>query len=250
MMFKRLWLAAALFLLPALGAQAEDTNVDVHVIAKGAKFVGSSMGGVRILVKDAETGELLAKGVTAGSTGDTARIMKDSHDRKGTLWTKGAAEYAFTLDIDRPRKVKIEASGPLSQLQSMITVTSEYWIIPGKHITEGDALLIELPGFAVDILSPAAHSGVDGEVVIEANVVMMCGCPVTPGGLWDANGYEVTALIYQGDTKVATVPLSYAGVTSRFKGSFTPEISGPFEITVYAYDKANGNTGLDRTSIR
>jgi len=36
----------------------------VRVLGKDSKFVGSSMGGARVILRDAETGEMLAQGVT------------------------------------------------------------------------------------------------------------------------------------------------------------------------------------------
>ena len=49
----------------------------MRVKTKAAKFLGTSMGGTRITVKDAQTGKLLAKGGgTEGGTGNTTLIMK------------------------------------------------------------------------------------------------------------------------------------------------------------------------------
>ena len=56
-------------------ATAEETQIDVRVISKGGKFIGTSMGGVLITIRDAKTAELLAKGVTRGTTGDTEKII-------------------------------------------------------------------------------------------------------------------------------------------------------------------------------
>jgi len=59
---------------------AEPTDITVRVISRDAKFIGSSMGGVRITNRDADTGEILAQGMTKGGTGNTNRIM--IRDRK------------------------------------------------------------------------------------------------------------------------------------------------------------------------
>ncbi|HEX6202874.1 MAG TPA: hypothetical protein VF100_07720, partial [Thermoanaerobaculia bacterium] len=67
----RLLLPALLVAAAAAAAAAEETAVTVRVLSRDAKFVGSSMGGARVTIRDAETGTLLAEGVTAGSTGDT-----------------------------------------------------------------------------------------------------------------------------------------------------------------------------------
>lgn len=230
-------------------AAAEQTDISVRVIAKGAKFVGTSMGGVRIVLRDASTGAILADGVTQGGTGDTARIMSEKLDRYEARWTPGAAQFTARLDLDAPTKIRVEATGPLSQRQAAVTVTSEQWVVPGHSIVGGDAWLLELPGFAVDVLSPAAHSSASGKVKIEANVVMMCGCGLSPGGLWDADGYEIKALIYRDDEELTEVPLRYAGATSRFETTFAPSGPGVYRIVVVAYDEKTGNTGLDETTV-
>ncbi|WP_425409953.1 hypothetical protein [Hyphococcus sp.] len=241
-----LFTAYALVTAPAA---AEPTDVTVRVIAKGAKFIGDSMGGVRIVLRDAATGAILAEGVTTGGTGDTNKIMREGIDRYGARWTPGAAAFNARLDIDAPVKIRVEATGPLAQPQSALTVTSEQWVVPGHPVTGGDAWLLEMPGFAVDILTPAAHSSADGEITIAANVVMMCGCPVTPGGLWNADAYDIKAMIYRNGEQVDEVTLEYAGEASQFKAMFFPKDNGAYQIIVVAFDEASGNTGLDRTSV-
>ena len=231
------------------GARAEPTEIAVRVLAKGAKFVGGSMGGARVIVADADTGEKLAEGLTAGGTGDTDRIMRTALDRKGARWTSGAAEFRARIDIETPRRVRIAASGPMAQRQAATTASVEAWLLPGRDVLAGDAFTIELPGFAVDVLSPAAHSTASGAVEITANIVMMCGCPVTPGGLWDADGYDLTARISKDGREVAAAPMVYAGTPSRFSTTFEPSEAGVYTIEVSAFDAANGNAGVDWTTV-
>lgn len=231
-------------------AQAEETRFAVRVISQGAKFVGTSMGGVRITVRDADTGEILAQGVTTGSTGDTARIMRDPLPPGGTWSTPGSAVYEFTLDLEGPRRLDVEAYGPLGQLQSATRVSMQVWGIPGKHKDVGDGILLELPGFNVDVLAPPAHQTLPVEpVVLEANVTMQCGCPVTPDGLWDANRFEIEAWIEKDGETVAKIPMEYAGTSSQFRAEWTPPGPGVYQATVTAYDPVEGNTGLDRTTF-
>lgn len=241
--------AAFAALLMTAHAAAEPTDVTVRVIAKSGKFIGAGMGGVRIVLRNAETGEILSTGVTEGGTGNTSRIMTEGLARNDARWTPGAAAFNARLDIDEPVKVRVEATGPLAQPQAAVTATSEQWVVPGHPVTGGDAWLIELPGFTVDILSPAAHSSATGTIDIAANVVLMCGCGVSPGGLWDADGYEIKAWIYRDGEKVDEIPLDYAGETSRFKAAYTPKKPGAYRIVVIAYDEKNGNTGLDQTTV-
>jgi len=226
------------------------TKIDVRVISKGAKFIGTSMGGVSITVEDADTGELLAHGVTHGSTGDTARIMKESHVRPRVLSTEGAAAFTTTLDLAVPRRIRVTALGPLAQRQAANEVSATQWVVPGKDLTGGDGLLLEMPGFVVDVLAPPSHSHADSRTVhLAANVTMMCGCPVTPGGLWNADAFEVAAIVSRDGEPVATVPLSYAGSASQFAVDWTAPDAGTYEAVVYAFDPSNGNTGLDRTTF-
>ncbi len=236
----------------ATSALAVPTQITVHVKSKDAKFVGTSMGGVLITIKDMNTGELLAKGRTTGGTGNTTKIMTTPITRGNPISDESSAKFSATIDINEPTLVEVTAYGPSASLQSANRVSATQWIVPGKHITQGDAWLMELPGFAVDVLAPSAHSMVTGgsqAIVIKANITMMCGCPISPGGLWDANKFEVAALLSKDGKRVGVLPLQYAGVTSQFSGTWNVTEAGVYEATVYAYDPSNGNTGLDSVTF-
>jgi hypothetical protein len=45
------------------------------------------------------------------------------------------------------------------------------------------------------------------------------------------------------------VPLQFAGQTSQFATELELGETGVYEATVYAYDPATGNTGLDRVTF-
>ncbi|SDG40529.1 hypothetical protein SAMN05216241_11110 [Limimonas halophila] len=243
--------AAALALMASPAAAAE-TPITVHVISQGAKFIGSSMGGVQITLENARTGEVLDTGVTSGGTGDTDRIMRTAHKRGAQLSTEGAAQYSTTLDLQDPTKIRVTAHGPLAQEQSANTVSATQWVVPGKGITAGDAWRLTMPGFVVDVLEPGAHAemkGTPATVTLHANVRMMCGCPITPGGTWDAERYEVAAILKRGGEKLREVPLKYDGSASQFAADVKLETPGGYSATVYAYDPKSGMTGLDRTTF-
>ena len=244
--------AGAALSLAAGPAAAEPTPVTVHVISQSAKFIGSSMGGAHVTISDVRTGDVLASGVTAGSTGNTKHIMQTDHPR-GTALSKGsAAKFEATLDIDRPQKIKVTAHGPMAQAQAANTVSATQWILPGKGVTAGDGIRLTMPGFVVDVLSPPAHlklSGTPQTVALEANVTMMCGCPIVPGGLWDADAYDVTAMIYRNGEKMREASLAYAGSTSQFATELTIEQPGSYEAIITAYDPETGNTGLDKVTF-
>jgi hypothetical protein len=242
---------SALVLALCSAASGEPTRIDVRVISRGAKFVGTSMGGVAIALRDADTGALLAEGVTAGGTGDTARIMQVQQRHHDPVATDDAAVFRATLDLTGPRRIEARAFGPLAQRQAAASVSSTMWVVPGRHVTGGDGWRLELPGFAVDVLAPPAHQRVRGAgpVPVRANVVMMCGCPIEPDGLWDASRYEVRAIVSRGGVELRELPLAYAGETSQFAAELGGLEPGAYEVLVYAHDPANGNTGLDRTTF-
>jgi hypothetical protein len=238
--------------IAAAPAFAGPTQIIVRVKSKDAKFVGTTMGGALVTIRDVQTGELLAKGLTTGGTGNTEKIMITPVQRGKSISDDSAAKFVATVDIAEPRLVEVSAFGPESNLQSANKVTATQWIVPGKNITEGDAWTLELPGFVVKVLAPPAHSAQGGapqKVEIKANVTMMCGCPIAPGGIWDANKIEVAALLYQNGKRVGELPLKYAGSTSQFSGIWEVKEPGTYQATVYAYDPATGNTGIDSTTF-
>lgn len=239
-------------LCTATTAMAIPTNITIRVKSKDAKFVGTSMGGVLITIKNADTGEELAKAKTTGSTGDTDTIMKTPHTRGMPIATHDTAHVTATINIDEPTLVEIIAYGPLSKSQFANRVSVTQWVIPGKHITTGDGWVLELPGFAVTILDPpaqAAYEGLPKTIAVTANITMMCGCPLTPGGMWDSNKYEIMMIAKKNGSKVSELPMKYAGTPSQFTTRLEIQEAGLYELTVYAYDPANGNTGLGRITF-
>lgn len=236
------------FILPA-SLTAQETSVMIRVQSKDAKFIGSSIGGAKVIVKEAITGEILAEGVTRGSTGNTEVIMKQPRERGMQLSDDETAGFMAVLDIDKPVFVTIEAIAPIQKKQAAVKSSTQIWVIPGKDIA-GDGVVLEVPGFVVDILSPQTHERIasEKEVVITANVVLMCGCPVTSGGIWDADKYEVTALISREGENDQSIQLEITDKPSTFSGTITLR-DGNFNITVFAFDPATGNTGLDSTNI-
>ena len=176
-MDSRILCLVPLLLLVVLSAPAgaEETPVTVRVLSADAKFIGSSMGGARVTVRDAATDELLARGVTRGSTGDTGRLMGTPRDRDTRLATPGAAAFETVLDLDEPTLLEITAEGPLAQLQSAVSASATRWVVPGKGLAAGDGVVLELSGFVVDVLEPAAHASLaEGqEVEVLVNLTML-----------------------------------------------------------------------------
>ena len=173
----KLLFTTVLLLLFAGLSWAVPTTVTVRAKSKDAKFIGSSMGGAEVIIKDAETGKVLAKGLTTGGTGDTQKIMVEPVKRGMQLSDASTAKFETTVDINEPKFVTIEVSGPMGQKQSLATSTTQIWLLPGKNIG-GDGIMVEVPGFSVGLLAPKAHgtfklSGKGITVPVRANIVMM-----------------------------------------------------------------------------
>ncbi len=157
-------------------SEAVPTKVIVRAKAKDAKFIGTSMGGALVILRDSDTGEVLAKGFTVGGTGNTKRIMMEPVKRGTQLSDERTARFETTVDIDEPRFVTVEVYGPYAQKQSLIKSTTQVWLIPGKDIV-GDGIVVEMPGFVVDVMTPQAHekikmSGKRLSIPVRANIVM------------------------------------------------------------------------------
>lgn len=239
----------ALFLSSTGHLFSQETKIMVRALATDAKFIGSSMGGAKIIIRDVETGKILDEGLTKGITGDTEVILLSPQDRYGDIITEKTAGYEAILDLDKPTFVSIEAHGPMGKKQAKVISSTQLWVIPGRNIS-GNGIILEIPGFVVDVLSPQTHETINAETEIEisANIVMMCGCPVTEDGTWDASGYEIKALISSENKEQKEITLKATGKASTFFETVQLE-KGEYEIAVFAFDPKTGNTGLDKVHI-
>jgi hypothetical protein len=160
-------------LLPISIADAVPTKLIVHAKSKDAKFVGTKMGGARVVVKESETGKVLAEGLTLGATGSTQKIMIEPKTRFGLI-ADGAAKFETSIDIDEPTLITIEVTAPLITKPNMITTSTQTWMIPGKDIA-GEGMVIEIPGFSVDArtLKEVKLSNNAAAIPIQAQIVMI-----------------------------------------------------------------------------
>ena len=241
-------LSAFLCSFGSLVAQ-EETTIMVRALAKDAKFIGSSIGGAKIIVSNAETGEILDQGFTTGSTGNTELILKTPHKRYDNITDEKTAGFKAVLSIEEPTFINVEAHAPYNKKQARVVSSTQLWAIPGKNIT-GDGVVLDVPGFVVDILAPQTHERIksSSKINLKANIVMMCGCPVTEGGTWDANQYEVKAIIKGEGQKAREITLKPTDKPSTFEAAINLD-KAYYTITVYAFDPLTGNSGVDKTNI-
>lgn len=228
-----------------------ETTVVVRAVAHDAKVIGSGVGGARITIRNAETGEIMARGLQEGGTGSTERIMRTPHPRDGTVYgTEDAAAYEATLSLEAPTRVEIEAEGPLGTTHATQRASRTMLLVPGRDVT-GEGVVLELYGFTVEMKRPSADATpVAGQSVpVRASVTMLCGCPIEPGGLWDADRIDVTARLVQDGRVVRETEMSFAGETSVFEGTITPPEAGSYELVVLASDADRANFGRVRTQL-
>jgi len=67
--------------------------------------------------------------------------------------------------------------------------------------------------------------------------------------VWDAEKYEVKGIVSLNGEAAGEIDLHYNGKPSEFAGTLRADKKGAYLVTVYAYDKANGNTGLDNVTF-
>lgn len=227
-------------------SEAVPTTVVVRAASNDAKLLQDPVGGARIVIRNAETGAVLAEGTQTGDSGSTEQIMQQPHKRGEDIYaTPGAGRFQTTLDLSAPTKVRIEATGPLDYPQAMQTTSKTVLLLPGADI-EGDGVVLTLHGFIVEVLSPGntANAAPGDTVDVSTRVRMLCGCPTEPGGMWDADQYTITAQLLRNGTVVAEEPMTFTGRTSEYIGAVVVPDEGATHVRVTAGDAARVNFGM------
>lgn len=248
---KTLLLITALF-FSNLVISAAETKVMVRAKAKDAKFIGSSLGGAHIIVRNKLNQRILAEGKTTGSTGNTDLIMKTPKTRGNSIADDQTGGFVATVDIDEPTFVTIEVISPLNSRQAQAVVSTELWLIPGKNIL-GEGIILEIPGYIIDILKPRTHQYIalntikDKPFLFQANIVMMCGCVIEKGGVWNSDEIEVKGILKKDGKFVKNIDMSWVS-TNLFEGNYVINTPGNYELVLYAYHEKTGNTGVDKVN--
>lgn len=238
---------AAAFAMPATAQEAVPTRLVVRVLANDAKIIGSGVGGVHVVVRNAATGEVLAQGLQSGGTGDTGLIM-NPRERGATIFdTEGAGAFQAEFPLSAPTPVVIEYAGPMGTSHAVQRGSTSLIMLPGEHL-DGEGVVVSLHGFTVELLAPASVPFVaapGSRVEVRAKVTMLCGCPTEPGGLWDSDGYDIRAQWVRDGAVLGEMPLAYAGSTSEYTGTLTaPRDTGSVTLRVISVDRARANTGM------
>ena len=219
---------------------AEPTHVMIRAMSEDAKFMGDHTGGVEVTLRDATTHKLLGQGVIHGGTGDTDRIMKAPRTRGVALADAQTAGFDAVIDIVRPTLVDIDARGPLGLPASAIIVHAQTWVTPGQAMI-GDGVVLQFSGL---LITPEIARSADGTIKLGAKVTMMCGCPISPGGLWDEANYRISADVLDGGTVVNHIALHYAGIPSEFTADLPRSKDRQLTVRIVAIQSTAQNTGV------
>jgi hypothetical protein len=233
---------AATVLFQPTTAESQNTTVVVRVLAHDAKVVGTGVGGANVTIKNVATGEILAEGTHDGSTGNTTAIMVAPRVR-GEVVYDGAGQFVAHIELNRPTTLEFIAEGPLGYPTATQRASKTMVVMPGDDMT-GDGVVLELHGFIVEIASPTQLVGGGGPATVTGIVRMMCGCPLTPGGLWNADRVAVSARVIVGGRLLRQVPMVYAGSPNTFTVDLDlSDVPSGSMIHVVASDPTRQNAG-------
>lgn len=235
-----------------LGGQvwAQETTLTVRAKAHDAKFIGTAMSGVQVRVAHAVSGELLAQGMIEGGTGSTQTLMENPVARGERLSNESAAVFTAILDIDEPTPLDIAIHGPLAGGGTSVDASKSVWILPGQDIV-GDGIIFELYGFVMVPLTPHANTkfAPGEEIELKTYVTMLCGCPISAGGMWAADNYTVEAQIWDADTLVETLQMQIGDEDGVFSATYVPHQAGSYKVIFTAADPATNNYAATYTGI-
>ena len=118
-------------------------------------------------------------------------------------------------------------------------------VLPGQQVL-GEGIVLEINGLIVELLDPSTTTAVtEGSALkVQARMRMMCGCIISPDGLWDYNAMSLTAEVIRPDTEITRIPFSYAGSPSLFNAEIPVAFTGPFTLRLIGADPKNGNFGV------
>lgn len=239
------------------------TRILVRVQAKGGKYLGDDIGGSWVTVRNSQTGELLASGVTSGDSGSISDEYVQSASRRAIVtpgdpsqihWVVAnptTSHFSAELALDHPAMLEISVFGSTGGLQTAHKAVATEWAVPGNDMVVD----VEISGLLVQIVEPTTHlqlPATGGTVPLKANVAMMCGCPINYGMLWIPSDFEVSAQIRNlGSGSTAIVPLNFStsGKPGIFEGSYNVTEPGFYEATILAVQRSTGNTGAGQVTF-
>tara|TARA_R110002110_G_scaffold61225_5_gene172097 strand:+ start:39665 stop:40447 length:783 start_codon:yes stop_codon:yes gene_type:complete len=238
--------AAVLAPLVSAEESVATTALKVLVRADDAKFIGSGVGDMNIVVRNTATGELLAQGAITGPTGDTEALMQTPQTRGRSATLGDPASFQAELGLARPTRVEVSVTGPLAVAQSIQSTAVTLWLIPGQDRVQ-QPVILHLPGLITELLD---YTLGDEQLALSASVTMICGCPITAEGLWPAADFRARVQLYREGELVAEGPLDFTGTDNEFAGKLDLPGPGDFDMVVLAHQISTGNAGVYERPLR
>lgn len=239
------------------------TKIMVRAQAKGGKYLGDDIGGVWVTIRNSQTGELLASGVTSGDSGSISDRYVPNASQRAIVTPGGpqqihwvvanptTSHFSAGLALNHPAMLEISVFGSKGGLQTAHRAVATAWAVPGNDMIVD----IEISGLLVQVIEPTTHlqlPATGGEVPLKASVAMMCGCPINYGMLWIPSDFKVSAHIRNlGSGNITIVPLNFStvGLPGLFEGSYNVTEHGFYEATILAVQKSTGNTGAGQVTF-
>jgi hypothetical protein len=124
----------------------------------------------------------------------------------------------------------------------------------GQNIV-ANGVVLELPGFIIDILSPQTPGFVDqlqlknDKLKVKATVVMRCDYTISEGGIWDGNEREISVLVKRSVEIVGDFDSMMRDIVNIFEADIPMAEKGSYGFIVLAFDAKTGNTGVDKLNF-
>lgn len=238
------------------------TRIVVRAIACDGKFLGPDAGGAWITVRDPATGTVYADQLVTGTSSGPADLMTVSQQRYVPIAPDAdTPKLDISIDLAQPTQLEFSAEGPwkLKEQGGTNKVTLTQTVLPGVGLVAlnpadsglPEGLIIEIPGLAVTLDTPLRASG--QTLTVGAYVTMMCGCKISNELPWPDTDFVVEALVFRGDTLLATLPMTLdASTPSQFysKPWQIPQVprGGLYVAIVRAWQKSFANSGISNAA--
>lgn len=235
--------------------EPQPTTVVVRVVAHGSMVLGQEVGGARVTITEAASGQILAVGLQQGGAGDQNQIMRTPRIMEEPVYsTRASASFTTILDLARPTLVDITAEGPLAFPAAAQRASKRVWLIPGQDLTH-DGIVLTLNGYIVQIEHPKPNDPLIAreDVTLRASIRTLSGALVRPHGDWDSRKVHIYGEVLIGDRVLERLQMFYGGQKADFEAPFfvplPTDAPDGIRLRVVAADPAGGNFGVGEATF-
>jgi hypothetical protein len=112
--------------------------------------------------------------------------------------------------------------------------------------------VLSLHGFTVEVVESPTEVARGETIDVLAKVTMLCGCPTQPGGMWDADEYDLSLDLVGEAGVIASTGLTYADETSHYAGALAVPSGlepGLFRLRIVAVQASRANAGMVERAV-